>query len=47
MGVARRLTLTSALWTPEFRAKRVIEKIAAGKGAKTALLAYDCSNINK
>jgi hypothetical protein len=47
MGAARRLTLTSALWTPEFRTKPVIEKIVAGKGAKAALLAYDCFNKQK
>jgi len=31
----------------EFRAKPVIEKIAAGKGAEAALSAYDCLNIQK
>ncbi len=45
MGVARRLTLASALWSQEFRAKPIIEKIAVGKGAKAALLAYDCLNV--
>ena len=46
MGAARRLTLTSALWMLELRVKPPLEKIA-GKGAKAALLAYDCLNKQK